>query len=215
MPLIEVHSKWGTSEHRGNADPLKEVHPGPSHAQDLLARGLRLGFMGGTDTHATMPAGFGQEPPQGHLFALPGLTAVRSPRLARRDLFDALRRRACYASSLERVFLDVTVAGLPMGSQAVADDPARPREIRAEVAARSDVLRVEVVRNGRVIHAEAGAGWRCDLRFLDEDRLDRIALESLWLGWFAYYYLRVTCASGARAWSGPVWLTLTPAKETT
>ena len=72
LPLIEIHSKWGTSEYRGNPNPLKKIHPGPIYAVDLLNRGLRMGFIGGTDTHATMPAGFGIE----HLDRLPGMTAV-------------------------------------------------------------------------------------------------------------------------------------------
>ena len=55
MPVVEIHSKWGTSEYRGNPNPLQEIHPGPSYVQDFLNRGLMLGFLAGTDTHATMP----------------------------------------------------------------------------------------------------------------------------------------------------------------
>jgi hypothetical protein len=33
MPVIEIHSKWGTSEYRGNPNPLKEIHPGPMLVQ--------------------------------------------------------------------------------------------------------------------------------------------------------------------------------------
>ena len=29
MPVVEVHSKWGTSEFRGNPRPLQKVHAGP------------------------------------------------------------------------------------------------------------------------------------------------------------------------------------------
>jgi hypothetical protein len=41
---------------------------------------------------------------------------------------------------------------------------------------------------------------------VDEQPLGEAALESPHLGRFAYYYVRVTCASGAQAWSSPVWL---------
>ena len=34
------------------------------------------------------------------------------------------------------------------------------------------------------------------------------AFESKYLGRFVYYYVRVTCVSGARAWSSPVWARL-------
>ena len=39
-----------------------------------------------------------------------------------------------------------------------------------------------------------------------EAPLADVALDSPHLGRFAYTYTRVTCASGAQAWSSPVWL---------
>ena len=67
--------------YRGNPNPLHDIHPGPSYVVDLLNRGLRLGFIGGTDSHATMPSGRGVESDAHD--RLPGLTAVFADGLSR------------------------------------------------------------------------------------------------------------------------------------
>ena len=204
MPVVEIHSKWGTSEYRGNPSPLKEVHPGPGYVVDMLARGLRLGFIAGTDTHSTMPAGFGDEP--SHIDRLPGLTAVVAPRLTRKNIFNALRDRNCYAASLERIYLDVSVAGARGGRTLKAADVPAARKIIATAAARSEIKSIDVVRNGRNIHSKAVGDWKGTLEFEDADDLSGLLMDSKYLGRFAYYYVRVNCSSGAQAWSSPVWI---------
>ncbi len=214
MPVLEVHSKWGTSEYRGNPNPLKDVHPGPSYVVDLLDRGLQLGFVAGTDTHATMPSGVGVKPAladsiePGHIDRLPGLTAVRAPVLTRDAVFHGIRRRQCYATSLERIYLDGTIAGLQFGERTdlVRRMANELRTIRVSVAAQSDITSIELIRNGEVIHKHSCTGWHDALTCTDEDDWERVALESRYLGKFVYYYVRVTCSSGAQAWSSPVWL---------
>jgi len=212
IPVIEVHSKWGTSEYRGNPNPLKEVHPGPSYVVDLLNRGLELGFIGGTDTHATMPSGVGVKLPladsiePGHIDRLPGLTAVWARELTRNAVFRAIRQRRCYAASLERIYLDGSVAGWPFGSRAGWPQPDEPRTVHVSAAAQSDITTIELIRNGEVIHKHSCAGWHDALTYTDEGDWEEVAFESQYLGKFVYYYVRVTCSSGAQAWSSPVWL---------
>ncbi len=202
MPVIEIHSKWGTSEFRGNPNPLKQVHPGPSFARDFLARGLRLGFIAGTDSHATMPAGGGIEPE--HIDRLPGLTAVFARALSRHAVFDAIRTRHCYAASLERILLHGTVAGCRIGAaRELARLPERPR-IEMEIAARSDLRRIDVVRNGETLHAVEPGTWRTRLVFEDRAPGDAIVSGTSGRRWISYY-VRVTCVSGAQAWTSPVW----------
>ena len=208
MPVVEIHSKWGTSEYRGNPNALHDIHPGPSYAQDLLAKGYRLGFIAGTDTHATMPSGFGED--SSHIDRLPGLTAVYSTGLSRSGVYGGIRRRRCYATSLERILIDARIAEQSMGTEHAWADPRAPRRIRASVAAESNVERVDVVRNGRDVYTQGAAGWEVELDWCDEDDLSSVALgpTPALPRPFAYYYLRVTCASGAQAWTSPVWLTL-------
>ncbi|MFW6155471.1 MAG: hypothetical protein ACOC95_09660 [Planctomycetota bacterium] len=204
MPVVEIHSKWGTSEYRGNPAPLETIHHGPSYVVDLLGRGLRLGFIGGTDTHATMPAGFGVE----RLDRLPGLTAVRAERLTRDSVFDAIAARDCYATSLERIYLDVTVAGRRPGRELAGADVPRPRRIDVTAAAQSDITAIDIVRNGRTLHTHTPDTWHGRVSADDNDDLADVALTGEDGRRFVYYYVRVTCAGGAQAWSSPVWIEL-------
>jgi len=204
MPLVEIHSKWGTSEYRGNPNPLHEVHPGPSYVADFLQRGMVLGFVGGTDTHATMPAGRGVEP--AHIDRLPGLTAVRVASLNRAAIFQALRQRQCYATSRDRIYLEATIAGSQGGETLRLNDSIQPREIRVFVAAPGDIERVEIIRNGTVLHSQEVGDWQAAVELTDEDPLRACLLESAAGERFTYYYVRVTCVSDAQAWSSPVWL---------
>ena len=206
MPVVEIHSKWGTSEYRGNPGPLLEIHPGPSYVVDLLNAGLPLGFVGGTDAHSTMPAGFGDD--ADHICRLPGMTAVRTGELTRRAIFDGVRSRNCYAASGERVYLAVSVAGAEMGRIVEWSDPAKPRTITASAAGASDVSVIEIIRNGETIAVERPGDWRAEIEFEDAADMSDLTLTSKYIGRFVYYYVRVTCASGAQAWSSPVWLTL-------
>lgn len=209
MPVVEIHSKWGTSEVRGNPNPLHDIHPGLSYAVDFLNRGLRLGFIGGTDTHATMPSGRGVESDAHD--RLPGLTAVFADQLGRDAIFDGIRSRHCYAASLERIYLDVAVAGIDQGQAAPWPEADRPRPIQVVAAAKSDIVRIDVVRNGETIHRHPAGNWQTGFLFADEDSLADLWLDSPHLGRFVYYYARVTCSSGAQAWSSPVWLLASPA----
>ncbi len=205
MPVVEVHSKWGTSEYRGNPNALHEVHPGPSYVVDLLNGGLRLGFIGGTDTHTTFP-GWNDKLPLGHIDRLAGITAVRSDRLTREAIFRGIRSRSCYAASGRRTYLDVGVAAARPGEAIEWTDPARPRRITVTAAAGSDIEAVEIVRNGQTIARQQPEQWKTRLDFTDDADLNGLLREAEPLGRFAYYYVRVTCAGGAQAWSSPVWL---------
>jgi hypothetical protein len=204
MPVVEIHSKWGTSEYRGNPNPLKKIHEGPSYAVDLLNSGLPLGFIGGTDTHSTMPAGFGDD----HLDRLPGMTAVLAPELTRDAIYDGIRSRNCYAASHERIYLQVDIAGASPGEQISTGKTKGERVIRALAAGRSDLEAIEIVRNGETIHRHEVSDWRGEVEFTDRDDLAPLAKNSPHLGRFVYYYVRVTCRSGAQAWSSPVWIIL-------
>jgi len=204
MPVIEVHSKWGTSEYRGNPNPLKEIHPGPSFTQDLLARGMKLGFVAGTDTHATIPSGGGKEPAQ--IDRLPGLTAVRCPELARQSVFDAIRRRQCYAVSLERILMHGSIAGRTFGEELLCSDLLTMPKVDMIVAAKSDIVRIDLVRNGTTIHSVSPGSWKARLSYEDGEDLKKLKMVSPHVRSFVYYYVRVTCESGAQAWSSPVWI---------
>jgi hypothetical protein len=197
MPLVEIHSKWGTSEYRGNPNALLQIHPGPSYAADLLAQGFRFGFIAGTDSHATMPSGGGDEPE--HINRLPGLTAVRCATLSRASIFDAMRQRHCYAASRERIILHGTIAGCAFGDETPARPDKGPVAIALLAAAQSDITRLDVVKNGQTIHSETPNAWMTRIAYED-------TTPAPTAGTADYYYVRITCQSGAQAWSSPVWV---------
>jgi len=68
-------------------------------------------------------------------------------------------------------------------------------------------VRVDVVRNGRDVHSQYGDGWQMELGWTDEENLASVAFDPTpsQPRPFVYYYLRVTCESGAQAWTSPVW----------
>ena len=204
MPVIEIHSKWGTSEYRGNPNPLKKIHCGPSYATDLLSRGMKLGFVAGTDSHATMPSGGGEEPD--HIDRFPGLTAVRCAKLARQSVFDAIRHRQCYAASLERIIMHGSVAGRTFGEELHFADLSTPPKIDVLIAAKSDIVRVDLVRNGATLHTLTPTSWKTHFIYEDRADMNKLKIRSPHLSGFVYYYMRVTCKSGAQAWSSPVWI---------
>ena len=170
----------------------------------MLDRGLKLGFIAGTDTHATMPSGGGVEP--GHIDRAPGLTAVFARELTRASVYGAIRDRNCYAASLERIYLRGRLAGEKFGGCLRWKDLRKPRIVEIAAAGKSNLQTVEVIRNGRRLARLPGSGWNGKFSFIDEEPLDKHLLDSKYLGRFAYYYVRVTCESGAQAWSSPVWL---------
>lgn len=210
MPVVEVHSKWGTSEFRGNPYELLQTHDGPCFVQDLLAQGYPLGLIAGTDTHATMPSSYGDDSHQLH--APPGMTAIRADELTHEAVFDAIRARDCYGASDERIIIEETMAGGRMGRVIDRGEINGPIRIAAETAARTPIERVDVVRNGEDVHSVVPGeeDWRATVEFEDDADISAVAFEpsGRFERPFVYYYLRVTCASGAQAWSSPIWLTL-------
>ncbi|MFN2352372.1 MAG: hypothetical protein ABR497_10545 [Kiritimatiellia bacterium] len=202
MPVLEIHSKWGCSEYRGNPDALQKIHEGPSYAVDLLARGLPFGFIGGTDSHATLT--FARPLIEAaNISSLPGLTAARCKTLERRGVFDAIRSRNCYAAAGERIFLDVSMGGRGMGT--IAPDNGRPRRLVLQAAGQTDLRSVEIIRNGQVWQKYEPGTWSFAVEVEDQEDFAALAQPSGHIGKFVYYYVRVRCASGAAAWSSPIW----------
>jgi len=184
--LVEIFSFWGNSEAGG-----------PKSVRTALDLGYRFGFTGGTDNHAAEPG----NPDIG------GITGLYATALTRRAVFDALRARRTFATTGPRMIVTFEVNGAFMGGEVTAD-PTAARVVRGRAIAEEPIEAVEVIRNGAEAYVAAGDGrddvtieWRdtdplpglCPKREITDDR-------------FAYYYLRVTTATGAIGWSSPVWV---------
>jgi hypothetical protein len=113
MKLIEIYSMHGQSEYYNEETPLSMGHQrhrqggldGPYYARDAWALGKRWYCMGSSDNH------FGQAGVHYNSVA-----AVYSDTLTRHGILDAIGSGSCYATTGERIILDIQVNGAAMGS---------------------------------------------------------------------------------------------------
>ena len=121
--LIVPHVGGRTSDlqvHDGHLERLIEIHSTHATSEwflaDALTRGMRVGVTGGSD-------GIDGRPGNSHPGDLSvrnlrgGLVAVEMPELTREALWQALHNRRCYATTGERILLEVNVEGHRMGSE--------------------------------------------------------------------------------------------------
>lgn len=180
-PLIEISQARGSYEYEGCfsglelANDCTRVHG--HYIQDGLDRGMRWGFVASGDHGGRQ------------------LAAVFAPKLDRETIFQSLKARRAYATSGERMLLDVRVNGHFMGEEFLLEKNSRKIDIKA--IGTSPLVEIDLFRNGRSIHKWAGEYNTIELEWEDSEPLLR--RES-------YYYVRVIQADGGQAWSSPVWV---------
>jgi len=189
---VEIYSKWGNSEYLGCPRALRNQAT-EGCVQTALARGLKVGFVASSDTHASRPG----SDLAGDLFVRQsGLTAVFAPSLTREAVYSAVKQRLCYATTGERIIMRFWVNGSFMGSDITVADGRSPKEMVLDVQGTTDLGRVEVVKNNDVIFRAVRPGLKCQ-----EVVTDRTAT-----GRTDFYYLRVIQVDGSMGWSSPVWV---------
>lgn len=193
QPVLEISQSRGAFETDAPEGPTVIAGRGAS-AQDALAQGHRLGFVGGTDNHYGQP-GTNRCPMGGvdyHDRVTGGLTAVFAPDLTRDAILDALRARRCYTTTGARIIVEFSVDGVPMGSEITR----APGDVcvAASVHGTAPIDRLEIIRDGQVVHRQPGEGRTA--------RLEHAAHVDTG----SYFYLRVTQSDGQVAWSSPVWV---------
>lgn len=118
--------------------------------QKHLQAGLRQGVIAAGDTHTTS---MGIAYPGLNFVMSNGLAGVYSRSKSRRDIWDALYERRTFAcSGNQRVLVDFAVNGEPMGGE-ISAQLTPQAEILARVSGTAPVLRLELLKNSRVIHA--------------------------------------------------------------
>jgi hypothetical protein len=143
-PVMEIFSEWGCAEHdRAPKTYKRHTEPGrwtENTWQRFLEQGHRLGAIASTDDHLGYPGGYRE-----------GLAAVKATSLTREAIFDALRNRRTYAVSGDRVELDFTGNGAPMGQSLPF---TRQRKFQVSVQGWDQVERIELLKNNRVVHRD-------------------------------------------------------------
>ena len=130
-PLIEVMSMHGTFEW---------------FARSYLSRGHQVGFVAASDDHLSHP-GY-SAPNRNSLAQRGGLGAVLAPERSRNVLFDAMKARQTYATTGDRIILDVELNGVGMGQRAPSADT---RTVTGRVIGTAPIESVTLFKNDRAI----------------------------------------------------------------
>lgn len=141
-PVVEIYSEHGNSEHdRGPYDFFAHSMGGretANTARAALDAGLRFGFVGSSDNHAGFPGAYGE-----------GLMGALVSEFSREGVLEAIRARRTYALTGDRIEVEFSVDGAPMGSMIEA---GRTVEVAYDVRGRDELDVVEIVQGGRIVH---------------------------------------------------------------
>ena len=151
-PFVEMYSVHGSSETPEGIRPLLTTGSwmGPGDAKGCvqagLAAGHKLGIIASSDSHGDHPGAYDL-----------GLVAVYATDLSRRSLWQAFHNRQVYGVTGDRVLLDFSINGRPMGSTIPAN---HKRILRVSAVAWDMIDRVEIVKNNRIFHTFVEPGKR-------------------------------------------------------
>ena len=111
-----------------------------------LKSGFEVGFVGASDDHRTNP-GMPLALPRPFMTQRSGIAGVWASEKTTDAIFDALKSISAYATTGERMILDATLNGHPMGTR----QPDAPRRrVEAKVAGTRPIDHIDVVKNGKV-----------------------------------------------------------------
>lgn len=130
-PLIEIMSQHGSFEWFGRA---------------YLKHGHRVGFIAASDNHLSQP-GYGA-PKNASLAQFGGLGAILAREKTTDALFDAMKARRTYATTGDRIILDLSLNGTGMGQQAPF---AEARQLEGRVIGTAPIEHIAVIRNDEVL----------------------------------------------------------------
>ena len=194
-PIVEAYSCWGSGVEERDALWHKSIRPGAG-VFAALQRGYRMGFIGSGDSHAGMPGRSYPADRQWCVDAKSGFACVYAEDLTRDAVFDALRRRQCYATTGVRLILEFSVDDTPMGGEAVVSSPSTPRRIRVHAIGTTKLSSLRVIKNKAELSARALDA--CETYFEYHDTSAARPGD--------FYFVRITQEDGNAAWSSPVWL---------
>ncbi len=182
MPVLEIHSCHRNYEHV---------------ARQAILRGLKLGFVGGSDDHR---GALGDSTPAARerfFSARNGLMAVYARDLTRESLWEAIHARRVYATNGCRTALSFTANGTPMGSE-LRIRPGEPVQFDFTAVLDGYFDHAELVAQGQPVAGFVGDENQV-LTFVGQYSVHAASGTTA-------YYLKVYQTDGGIAWSSPIWV---------
>ncbi|HEV3205179.1 MAG TPA: CehA/McbA family metallohydrolase [Gemmataceae bacterium] len=163
-----------------NSDIIHSSFKDDGYVSLALDKGYRLGFQASSD----------------HVSTHVSYACILAQEFSRKGLVEAMRQRHTYAAT-DNIVLDVR-----MGSLGIMGDEVRTNQPRLDVRllGTGPIDRVEVIRNGEVIHTARPKKNEEEIRFSWEDEKPKKGEKP------SYYYVRVTQKDGQMAWGSPIWV---------
>lgn len=209
---FEIYSTHGLSEYYapnhnlsyGNNNQDAGSENGPYYAQDAWAIGEKLSVIACSDNHIALPSQNNE-----------GVTAVIANNLTRNDVMTALKTRATYATTGERIIIDFKVDDAIMGSE-VEVDYGDSVEVTYSIKGTDAIDKVEILKwdfrygiyesghpKFEIVHTNDLSATNNDVA--EGNFMDMIVTDS------CLYYLRVkqqNKVSGYEVWgwTSPVWI---------
>lgn len=218
--VVEIYNAWGSSEctkKEGNPKPISVngksgiQESAEGSIQKALLQNCRFGFVaGGLDDRGLYGELFEGDQVQ----YSPGLTAIIAAEHSRNALSEALYNRSCYATTGERIILGLFLAGMPMGSETNTGTKHGlriNRHLSGYVAGTTNIKKLEIIRNGKVIKTFESDTYWLEFTFDDMTPIEKVVVDAKdKKPPFVYYYLRFTQEDGHMAWSSPIWIDFVP-----
>ena len=181
--LAEIYSRHAPYEDfESRSKYTKNIKKFPRRSvQDALARGYRMGFTAGSDSHQMEHGVEG------------GIVAIYTPTHDRAGIWDAMYDRRTYGTTGARILLFFKAEGQPMGSEIKVPE-GKPVQFEISVLG-TKTVKVELLKNNQVIQTWEPGSDACDVTWADNDRSAS-----------DYYYVRVTQPDEHMAWSSPIWV---------
>jgi len=195
--LIEIMQQRGNQEKNVYDDAWRGWHQNyRASAQDALALGYKIGFVGGTDNHCGWPArafaeceGIGIHPPKSVI-----LTGVWTPRVERQAVYESLKSRRTWAVWDTRALVYFTVNGT-LGGDEIAVPSWTELTAHIRLSAEDALQTVELVCEGVVV-------WQSSFDEMDIEfdvPLGRVEQST-------HYYLRALQRDGGIIYASPVFV---------
>lgn len=181
--LAEIMSRHAPYENfESQSKYTKNIKKFPRRSvQDALARGYRMGFTAGSDSHQMDHGVEG------------GIVAVYTDSHTRAGIWDGMYDRRTYGTTGARILLSFKANGKPMGSELKA---SKGETITFDISVfGTKEVKVELIRNNEVIKTWEPGSAVCDVTCADNGCSDS-----------DYYYVRVTQPDEHMAWGSPVWV---------